>query len=83
MNTNQVSSILTFIFGKEFSGVFAADKLPKTPSEVQRPSFFVANTHESKLPGEHWVAFTFLRWELMNIFILFTYLLGRNILMNF
>jgi hypothetical protein len=39
---------------KSFTGVFAADKLPRTLNEL--PSSLIVNTHKSSMPGEHWVA---------------------------
>jgi hypothetical protein len=39
-----------------FKGVYTADEIPLLSTEE---SFFIANTHTSSLPGEHWVAFYF------------------------
>lgn len=42
-----------------FLGVFPCDKLPDCSTIFRRPLAFIANTDESFLPGEHWVAFYF------------------------
>lgn len=38
-----------------FLGVFPRDKLPKKVKK--KPALIICNTHDSKNPGEHWVAF--------------------------
>ena len=39
---------------KSFCGVLPIDKLPI--KRVRRPCSFIINTHNSQLPGEHWMA---------------------------
>ena len=51
MDTREIEYILKN--EKGFRGVFAMDQLPM---ESERPALLVCNTHESCLPGEHWVA---------------------------
>jgi len=55
MNTQQINTIIKSdpVAKKIFLGTFPSDKLPVT---TQRPYCFVANTHPSNKPGEHWVA---------------------------
>lgn len=40
---------------KIFYGVFPCDELPEN-KVVQRPAYFIVNTHPSHMPGEHWLA---------------------------
>lgn len=39
-----------------FRGVYPSDKLPK---RVKKPALVIANTDDSKNPGQHWVGFYF------------------------
>ena len=42
---------------RQFRGVFAADRLPRTVP--QYPSSYIVNTDPASKPGTHWVAFYF------------------------
>ena len=61
MNTQQIENILSRIIPPNrcrFLGVFAKDKIPSPNSLTHSfPICFVANTHDSHNPGEHWLAF--------------------------
>ena len=59
MNTLQIKRALEHnrFTKKNFCGVFAADKIPKSFDTF--PCGFVANTDPSTEPGTHWVAFYF------------------------
>ena len=59
MNTLQIKRALEHnkFTKKNFCGVFAADKIPKSFDTF--PCGFVANRDPSTEPGTHWVAFYF------------------------
>lgn len=55
MNSNQISSILGRVIGRNrFTGVFASDNLPAHISTF--PAYLVVNTDPHNEPGQHWLA---------------------------
>lgn len=56
MNTSNIAAILSHCDGyPQFRGVYALDHFMRDVHE-HRAGMFVVNTHESFLPGEHWLA---------------------------
>ena len=55
MNSNQISSILGRVIGRNrFTGVFASDNLSAHISTF--PAYLVVNTDPHNEPGQHWLA---------------------------
>src|SRR5260370_4762244 len=56
METNQLIHLLlkNKYTMNVFCGVLPIDHLPQ--KQVRKPCSFIVNTHNSKLPGEHWFA---------------------------
>lgn len=44
---------------RNFRGVFACDKLPKSKFKKKNPACFIINTDPASKPGTHWVALYF------------------------
>ena len=60
MNGEEIDTILKKAIGPKYVGVFASDEIQPMLSDYcnrEYPFCFIANTHSSSEPGEHWVAF--------------------------
>lgn len=58
MNTGQLTRIMECISGNTlFIGALPCDHLPETPFYNGRAVCGIINTHNSSLPGEHWLGF--------------------------
>lgn len=58
MQTHEIGIIAQSIPIPGFLGVYAADQIPKHPS--QKRFCFICNTDPASLPGTHWLAFNFI-----------------------
>lgn len=68
MDTAQLEKTLRSdpIIRRQFGGVFASDRLPRTVQEGKR--LFIANTDPAHKPGTHWIAFYFSPSGVCNYF---------------
>ena len=55
MDTREIEHALRK--NRALQGVYALDRLPR--ENHVRPALYICNTHQSCLPGEHWVAIYF------------------------
>ena len=53
---------------KNFIGVFALNRLPKSLSHYSKPLSFIVNTDSSNLPGTHWLAVSYAEGGIVRVF---------------